>query len=237
MSDAVNRGVIRAHERGIVTSASLMVRRCAAPEAVAYGARRDGLSLGLHIDLGEWVYRDGEWRCRYRVVPTDDPVQVERELDRQLALFRSLTGDDPTHLDSHQHVHRSEPLRALALARARALGIPLRDCDSRVRHCGDYYGQSAECAPFPEGITVERLLEIFARLESGVTELGCHPGYAGGESDAYAKERPAELASLCDPHLPVALAREGVKLCSFRDLRSVPATAGTGVTPPTPHAR
>src|SRR4051794_34872451 len=49
-SAAITRGIVRAHEQGIVTSTSLMVRCPAAAEAVKHAA---GLDLGLHIDLGE----------------------------------------------------------------------------------------------------------------------------------------------------------------------------------------
>ena len=39
-SPGINRGVIQAHEQGLVTSASLMVRWPAAAEAAAYGRER-----------------------------------------------------------------------------------------------------------------------------------------------------------------------------------------------------
>src|SRR5438105_15590886 len=97
-SAPVNAGVIAAHERGIVTSASLMVRRPAAAGAAAY---RGGLDLGLHVELGEWSYRGGEWRGEGEV----DPAAIETEVRAQLAEFRRLTDREPTHLDSHQHVH------------------------------------------------------------------------------------------------------------------------------------
>ncbi len=58
-SAAVNAGVVEAHERGLVTSASLMVRRPAAAAAAAYARSRPELGLGLHVELGEWVYADG----------------------------------------------------------------------------------------------------------------------------------------------------------------------------------
>jgi hypothetical protein len=60
-SVGVNRGIIEAHERGIVTSASLMVRWPSAQEAAAYARSHTSLSLGLHFDFGEWRYRDGNW--------------------------------------------------------------------------------------------------------------------------------------------------------------------------------
>src|SRR5439155_19097165 len=100
LSHGVNQGIIEAHENGIVTSASLMVRWPAAAEAADYARRRPGFSLGLHLDLGEWAYRDGSWEPVYEVVPLDDVACVTEEVSRQLAAFRRLAGTDPSHLDS-----------------------------------------------------------------------------------------------------------------------------------------
>ena len=58
-SPGVNRGIIAAHQRGIVTSASLMTRWLAAGEASLYAKEHPELSIGLHLDLGEWAYRAG----------------------------------------------------------------------------------------------------------------------------------------------------------------------------------
>ncbi|HZB97351.1 MAG TPA: ChbG/HpnK family deacetylase, partial [Candidatus Sulfotelmatobacter sp.] len=66
MSTGVNRGVIRAHSEGIVTSASLMVRRAAAADAVRIARGYPRLSLGIHLETEEWEYRDGEWMVLHR---------------------------------------------------------------------------------------------------------------------------------------------------------------------------
>jgi predicted glycoside hydrolase/deacetylase ChbG (UPF0249 family) len=217
MSEAVNRGIARAHTCGIVTSASLMVLRPAAEEAVEYARRHREMSLGLHLDLEEWECRDGRWQPVYVRVPPDDAARLEEELDHQLAAFRRLVGTDPTHIDSHQHVHRSEPLRGLTLERAQELRIPLRGCDPSVAYCGDFYGQTRTGLAFPQGIALQRLLDILATLPAGVTELGCHPGEAGSESGDYSTEREAEITVLCDPRVLGALEQEDISLCSFHD--------------------
>src|SRR5262245_60598211 len=86
-SSGVNLGIITAYEWGIVTSASLMVRWPAATEAARYAQAHPALSLGLHVDLAEWVYRNDEWCVQYRVVDTADAKAVAHEIDRQLATF------------------------------------------------------------------------------------------------------------------------------------------------------
>src|SRR4051812_20546080 len=68
----INAGVIKAFEDGIVTSATLMVRYLDSAAAAGYAADHPALSLGLHLDLGEWQYVEDEWRLRYQVVDTDD---------------------------------------------------------------------------------------------------------------------------------------------------------------------
>src|SRR5881398_1755567 len=95
-SRGINRGIAEAHERGIVTSASLMVRWPAAAEAAAYARGHPRLRVGLHLDLGEWVLRKGEWVARYEVVPASDSEQVAGEVARQTEKFRELMGRDPT---------------------------------------------------------------------------------------------------------------------------------------------
>jgi glycosyltransferase involved in cell wall biosynthesis len=82
LSAGINRGIVEAHERGIVTSTSLMVRGDAAAAAADYGRQDSRLSVGLHIDLAEWIYRDDAWSPLYQVVDLADPAAVEREVRR-----------------------------------------------------------------------------------------------------------------------------------------------------------
>jgi predicted glycoside hydrolase/deacetylase ChbG (UPF0249 family) len=218
LSAGVNRGIIQAHERGIVTSASLMVRQPAAAEAAEYARGRPELSVGLHFDLGEWVYRDGAWVQAYEVVAADRPELVAAELERQLAAFRSLMRQDPTHVDSHQHVHRDQPARDLVLSAVREIGIPVRHFAAGIAYRGDFYGQTAKGEPYPEGIRVERLLALLSEIAQGgsaIIEAGCHPGYADGLASPYAAERELEVAALCDPRLRAALREHGIELISF----------------------
>jgi predicted glycoside hydrolase/deacetylase ChbG (UPF0249 family) len=214
---AINRGIVRAHAEGIVTSASLMVRWEAARDASAYARRHRNLGLGLHVDLGEWGLRAGQWERPAQGLPLDDAPAIEAEVDDQLARFRELTGEDPTHLDSHQHVHRREPVRGVLRQRARELGVPLRHYARGVRHCGAFYGQDPDGRSRPEQVSVDRLSGILDALEPGVTELACHPGERGDDAPGYACERPLELRTLCDPRARAVIRRLGIVLCSFRD--------------------
>jgi predicted glycoside hydrolase/deacetylase ChbG (UPF0249 family) len=217
-SPCVNGGIIEAHRRGIVTSASLMVRWPAASEAAAYARDHPSLSLGLHVDLGEKAFRAGEWVPVYSVVPLQDMTAITAEVSRQLDLFRRLMGCAPSHLDSHQHVHLREPVRTVLIDVARQLGVPLRHCCPDVYYRGNFYGQTAEGAPLPDAISVNGLIHILETLPSGCTELGCHPADGCDLDTMYRSERLEELRVLCDPQVRAALQVRGIELRSFKTL-------------------
>jgi predicted glycoside hydrolase/deacetylase ChbG (UPF0249 family) len=124
LCEGANRGIVEAHEGGIVTSTSLMARQPAAPQAAVLARGLPALAVGLHLDLGQWDYEDGEWRAAYERCPGDDRDAVEAECRSQLAAFRELLGRDPTHLDSHQHVHDGEPVASVAGGRGAPPQLP-----------------------------------------------------------------------------------------------------------------
>ena len=229
-SVGVNRGIIAAHEHGIVNSASLMVRWPNAPAAAAYAREHSDLSLGLHLDLGEWIFQDGDWVRLYEVVLPSDETAVADEVARQLDMFRRFARKDPTHLDSHQHVHRNEPLVSIMIEVAGKLGVPLRDFSTAVTYCGNFYGQSADGFPYPEGISVEGLIKTLKALPFGVTELGCHPAEKNDLEGMYGDERCQELKVLCDPVIREAIGDLGIELTSFGAL----AVASQGAHDQTP---
>jgi chitin disaccharide deacetylase len=216
-SVGVNDGILRSYREGILTSASLMVRGPAAVDAVE---RAGGLPLGLHLDLGEWAFKDCEWFARYERVPVDDAKAVEAEFLFQLNEFRRLTGRAPTHIDSHQHVHMNAPLSAIAKCVAREMSVPLRRCNPRIRYCGRFYGQTGEGQPCPQGITVDALIKLLGEITPGITELACHPGEDNKLDSMYREERFHETNTLCDPRVIDAIESEGIKLCSFSELAS-----------------
>jgi chitin disaccharide deacetylase len=221
LSEGVNAGVARAHEEGILTSASLMVRQPGAEQAAAYARTTPRLGVGLHVDLGEWVLRDGAWTAVYEVVPIDDdPPAVEAEVRGQLARFRALTGREPTHLDSHQHVHNWESVTEVFQRLATQLRVPLRHHLGGVAYCGDLYGHDEHGHPIPEAITAAALIQIIGSLAPGVTELACHPGIGADTGSPYGREREQEVEVLCDPGIVDALRREGIALRSFADVAS-----------------
>lgn len=215
LSPGVNEGIVEAHLGGIVTSTTLMVHAPAARQAAALARTVPAMSLGLHVDLGEWIYHDGAWCARYQRVDPGDESAVEAEVSGQITRFEELTGRWPSHLDSHQHVHRDEPVARVLAAAGERLAVPVRGGGRGIAYVGGFYGQLATGEPYHDGITVEALVGIIAALGEGVSELGCHVGHGDQLDSVYAEEREIELATICDPRVRQALADERVRLCSF----------------------
>jgi predicted glycoside hydrolase/deacetylase ChbG (UPF0249 family) len=211
-------GIVMAHEWGVLTSASLMVRWPSAYVAAAYATTHPTLDVGLHFDLGEWVCQNGKWISLYEVVSVDDRQRVRKEAERQLDVFCELLGRYPTHLDSHQHVHRLEPVRSVLVDLADRLQIPLRHCSPHVHYCGAFYGQTGDGLPFHDAIGVDALRRVLAGLPAGVTEIVCHPASSNDVNSMYREERQLELQTLCDPRVRETLRSEGIELGSFGDV-------------------
>jgi predicted glycoside hydrolase/deacetylase ChbG (UPF0249 family) len=218
LSEGVNRGIIEAHERGIVTSASLMVLKSSASSAADYCRANRRLDLGLHLDLGEWAYDGATWVLKNGVVPLDDHAVVAKEVERQLSEFHRLVGRNPSHLDSHQHAHRYEPTRSAALSLARRLDVPLRQFNTAIQYCGRFHGQTSQGLPIPQAISVESLVAILTDLPAGLTELSCHPGRVTRAEMSYGSERSTEVDVLSHPQVRIILNSQRIKLRSFRDV-------------------
>lgn len=136
LSPGVTRGILEAHRRGVVRSASLMVTSASSPEAAALSRTEPDLEVGLHIDLvgGEPVSdparvaslcdHDGRfWRLpefsRRLLTGRIRASDLATEIRAQAALARSW-GHHPLAWDSHRHVHLMPPV-------ARVVGHIARD--------------------------------------------------------------------------------------------------------------
>ncbi len=208
-SPGINQGIVEAHVRGVVTSTSLMVTRGAASQAAAMAGDHPQLSLGLHWTVDR---TDGS------SVDSDDPLAVRRELEQQLDRFTELTGAEPTHLDSHHHVHRAEHLMPIFREVARSLGIPLRG-DAPVHVIGGFYAQWEWQVTNAEYVSVGFLQKLLQEeVAEGWTEISCHPGRVDQSlRSVYTHERELELETLTDPRIRETLQELGIALRSYRD--------------------
>jgi predicted glycoside hydrolase/deacetylase ChbG (UPF0249 family) len=156
--------------------------------------------------------------------------EVRREWEAQLERLRSL-GIEPTHLDSHHHIHFEPTVFPAFLEVAKAHGLPVRSSrrfTRQLRERGlacpdlgvtDWYG---------DPLTANHLLEIvdeaFASLRGeGTVELMCHPGRADSELaklSSYVADREGELEVLCSQEVKEGLAQRGVERVPMSALRA-----------------
>jgi hopanoid biosynthesis associated protein HpnK len=158
LSESVNAAVLEAHDRGILTSCSLMVAEPAAGAAARAASQRPSLAVGLHVtavcgravlpssDVSELVSASGRF--------SDNPVtaglryafsrkaraQLERELRAQFERFHEL-GLPLSHVDGHLHMHMNPFVfdRAAALAEefgCRRIRIPRDNWSATLREDG-----------------------------------------------------------------------------------------------------
>ena len=238
-SAGVDRGIVRAHREGIVTSATLMANTTDAAHAGAVARANPSLDVGVHLVLTFARPLSEPTRVRSLVTPTGEfprrSLLLTREVDRDEALVeyraqyaraRELIGREPTHLDSHHWVHDMPALEWALGELARETGAAARTHDDaqreRLRARGirtpDRFSREFQHAGH---IDVATLLGIIHRLGDGVTELMCHPAEPDAEllsGSTYARERGEELATLTDPRVRRALADRQVALTTFAAL-------------------
>jgi hypothetical protein len=234
LTRGVSRGILEAHDQGIVTSTTALVNRPIDP-ALIEQLRASGLGVGLHLNLtlGGPVSDprrvaslvDGEgrfFRDAREVAVRADKDQARIELGNQIDAFRHIMGRFPTHLDSHHHVGRHQPILELVLDFARAIKAPVRSQDESVRAAARRLGLRTpdhfmgESGPEPYW-TAERTLEHLRTLPEGVTEFMTHPGYYDDDLaySRYGKQRDAERVGLSDPRARQMIERDGIRLTHF----------------------
>jgi len=184
----IDRGILEAHARGVVTSATAMVDTPFSAEALRRAPVT--LGLGLHAVLELQL----------------DVAGAEREIARQIDRFAELRGAPPDHLDSHKH-HHAQPALLEAMTRLALLhGLPVRALDPGMRDLlrargvlttGLFLGD-ANLRPCWTFALLAAALEKL-RPGSGSVEVMCHPGYAPSHArTSFGPERETELAACLD---------------------------------------
>lgn len=205
-SYGVNYGIIESHLRGVLTSTTLMAGMPGFDHAVSLAKAHPSLGVGVHLTLtcGRPVLTDhktltepnGDFHSQAYYHNEEQPLdkdEVYREWKAQIEKVLAA-GIEPTHLDSHHHVHTFRGLEDVFVRLAREYDLPVRN--SR-RGCTDNHVQGVPCpnylvdfiegsgahfhtplteyAPAIESNMHRILLEAFKTLDC--VEIMCHPAY------------------------------------------------------------
>jgi hopanoid biosynthesis associated protein HpnK len=144
LTSGVNRAIIEAHERGIVTSATLMANGAKFREAVEMASQTPRLSVGCHVLLvdgspvldprqvsslatanpGAPKFRDSLTSfAGLAIAGRLDEDQIEAEISAQIRKLQA-TGIRVSHLDSHKHTHMFPAVFRPMLRAAKVCGVP-----------------------------------------------------------------------------------------------------------------
>lgn len=238
MAASVSRGIRESHQRGIVTSTTVMIGMDNAAEAVEQALQETpDLALGLHLvvagkamkpvlppeQIPTLVRPDGlfyDHPAWGEQAAFFDPDEMMREVYAQLERFVTVANKLPTHLDSHYHATYFHPT-AVAAMRSLALKYNLP-----LRHDRGIGGSVLEGLQHPAAFyeldhhqPIEVLLHFLQSLPDGeIVELCCHPGYSNEtlfETDSWTTVREIEVAYLTDPRVRAVIASEQITLCNF----------------------
>ncbi|HYL11521.1 MAG TPA: ChbG/HpnK family deacetylase [Terriglobales bacterium] len=144
LTAGVNRAIVEAHGRGVVTSATLMSNAAAFEDAVQKAATAPKLSVGCHVilvdgspllsatQLPTLVASNTTNGLRFReslgsfaasaILGRLDPEQIEAEATSQMRKLQSA-GITVSHFDTHKHTHMFPSVLRPLLQAAKACGI------------------------------------------------------------------------------------------------------------------
>jgi chitin disaccharide deacetylase len=141
LTHGVNRAIVECHERGIVSSATIMTTGACFDEAVALAAQMPRLSVGCHIVLVDGkpllppnevrsLLAPGTNRFYHSIVEALQAValgrfraeEVEAEARAQFACLQR-SNVDASHFDAHKHTHMFPSILKPLLRAASAHGI------------------------------------------------------------------------------------------------------------------
>jgi len=121
LSRSVNRGIITAHRKGVVTSATIMANTPGFSDAVIRAKNNPSLGVGVHLNLyrgkplsgpasvSSLVRADGNFFASPKLVKKIylkkiNPKEIQRELKAQIIKVKE-SGIVITHFDSEKHFH------------------------------------------------------------------------------------------------------------------------------------
>jgi len=236
-TSGINQGIFAAHDKGMVTSATLMVIYPAAEEAADALGSYPELGVGLHLQMSggdpllppdsipSLVDNEGHFPAKPEGHQSPSYDQVRVEVQAQFERFRELTGQLPTHLDGHHHCLRLPVVGEALIEVAREWDLPIRRASPLV---ADWLQQTGVPTTdvfvedfYGEGVQMEVLQRLIREVGPGTTEIMCHPGLSDDAlraSSSYADQREEELALLTHPDARRVLEDREIHLTHFGQL-------------------
>lgn len=222
LSRGVNFAIVDAMQYGIVRSTTLMASGFAFDHAVELGNSNPELGIGIHLTL-TWGYPllpghktlvDEQGRFHKLAYVEEnagnfDPEEIEKEFSAQIERVLE-SGIDPTHLDSHHHVHMLKENKKIIKKIAHKYKLPYRGLGVFT---ADFYGNE---------LTAVRLKEIMnTHTGEDVVEIMTHPGYIDAvlyRESSYNLPRVQEYDILTSQEILDFIKENKIDLINYGDL-------------------
>ena len=246
----ITTGIVKAHTDGIVTATSIVANGEYLNEGIKL-LNDNRLDAGIHLTFvgGEKPLTgritgitddNGNFRKSYREILPNlitgqfDRAALKKELYAQFALLKD-SGVQPSHIDSHQHLHLMPSVRNMTIELAKHFGIKwvrlttsgaeglknmalnLLSGQMKLRLRKEKIGSADSFIGFRQrGRIDERsLFLMMRRVKEGVTELMVHPGYDASEIYGWGYRWTDELAALTSPDIKKLLRDLEIRLTNF----------------------
>ncbi len=243
LTESVSRGILEAHDHGIVTSTSLMVNLPAPGRILKELKKQKKLGVGLHLNITlgapaalprkipTLLNANGSFKKRSELnFKKISRTELAEEYRSQIEMFRKLMGRLPTHLDTHHHLHAKKEIFEIFTRIAARYRLPVRMsrlCTAGVRKklrtrgvlTTDHLIEDLE--PERAWNRVSLLKALLRILRKGTYELMCHPARCDKALMAissFNRTRERELEALCSVEAQSLLKKNKVRLVTFGDL-------------------
>jgi len=221
LSHGVNKGIIEAIRRGVLTSTSVMVDGPAAGEAGCLSHLKD-VSIGLHVDMiGE---SRNKWLAYLSLfkIPKE---RIRKEFLRQVSKFCNLMGRLPDHIDGHYHIHLHPRVKSIVREFATKYKIPVRGL-SQVKFVRRFGAIGLTKKGRLRKVSPGSLIRILSKLKPGTYEIMCHPARVDNglieSGDGYVEARERELTTLMAPDIRNFIVKtKNISLISWKDSKAV----------------
>lgn len=229
--EAVNYGIVSAHNNGVVTSTTIMANMPGFEHALDLLKKNPTLGCGVHMtlscykplleDVKSLTDEDGFFfrRINEDVLNKIDLDELYKEFCAQIEKVKSA-GIKITHLDSHHHVHTIPYLEEVIKKIVEKYSLPIRGgfkysfkYEKVVPCIGDFYKDNVDKSYFKDNLNRIKSYEV--------VDLMTHPAFLDSyilNSTSYAYDRTKEHEILSDYKLKVFLEENGVELTNYNKL-------------------
>lgn len=229
--EAVNYGIISAHNNGIVRSTSMMANMPGVEHGVGLLKENKTLNCGVHMTLScgrpllsnlkAIVDKDGFFirRITDEIIEKMDCDEIYRELCAQIDRVKGL-GIDISHLDSHHHIHTLVSLKPVIEKIVTKYNLP-------IRGGFEYNLEYSKVVPlidsfYKENVSEEYFIKnIDEIMKYDVVDIMSHPAFLDDyilNSTSYAIDRTKEHKILTSKKVKEFLEKNGLVISSYRDI-------------------